>query len=87
MSLWSEQSDDDDFFSEESFRAFKREHDEEMKKLLQFIEDNKAKNPTTESVQPSTPVETLPPIESATTERFTRVSKKKQWKQHIPLNK
>ena len=86
MSLWSEQSDDDDFFSEESFREFKKEHDAEMKKLLQFIQDNKAKNPTMESVQPSTPVETLPPIKS-TTERFTRVSKKKQWKQHIPLNK
>lgn len=87
MSLWSEKSDDDDFFSEESFHAFKREHDADMKKLLQFIQENKAKNPTMESVQPSTPVETLPPAIESTPERFTRVSKKKQWKQHIPLNK
>ena len=87
MSLWSEESDDDDFFSEESFNAFKREHDADMKKLLQFIQDNKAKNKTTESLQPPTPVETLPPTIESISERFTRVSKKKQWKQHIPLNK
>ena len=88
MSLWAEQSDDDDFFSEKSFHAFKKEHDEEMRKLLQFIQDNKAKHATTITETKTEPLRPLSDEPTPPTEpRFTKVTKKKQWKHHTPLNK
>lgn len=85
MSNWAEE-DDTDFFSDTSFQAYKKIHDQDMIKILQSLSTTST---NTNSVQLSPPTETIQPsYESTPTEsRFTKVTKKKQWKHHTPLNK
>ena len=94
MSNWAEEDDDTDFFSETSFQAYKKRHDQDMIKILQFISTTKSLTTCseqlslyTDSTQSSTDSRQSSTDSTQPNERFTKVTKKKQWKHHTPLNK
>jgi hypothetical protein len=106
MSNWAEEDDDTDFFSETSFQAYKKRHDQDMIKILQCISSTKSlttcseqlslstdsthsstdsTQSSTDSTQSSTDSTQSSTDSTQPNERFTKVTKKKQWKQHYPF--